>query len=242
MTQKLAYNQTHVEVLFVKCPHCMTAFFDSPTSHGIGTDVDGYWNLVIERCPSCNRFILCLEQGALIEGQKISFPELQLQQPFRLNKSTFLMVRPKGITRPPCPLQVPDDIKKDYIQSCLVLADSPEASAALSRRCLQHVLHDRGFKSSNLAKEIDLVIQNGKLPSNIAENIDAVRNIGNFAAHPQKSIVAAEIFPVEPEEAEWNLDVLESLFDFFYVQPSIARKKREALNQKLQELGKPPMK
>jgi len=34
----------------------------------------------------------------------------------------------------------------------------------------------------------------------------------------------------------------EFLFDFYYVQPDITKKKRDALNQKLAEAGKPSMK
>ena len=47
---------------------------------------------------------------------------------------------------------------------------------------------------------------------------------------------------VEPGEAEWNLDVLEALFDFYFVQPSILQAKLAALNAKLKEAGKPPVK
>jgi hypothetical protein len=47
---------------------------------------------------------------------------------------------------------------------------------------------------------------------------------------------------VEPHEAEWNLEVLEGLFDFFYVAPAKEQKKREALNAKLAGANKPPMK
>jgi len=97
-------------------------------------------------------------------------------------------------------------------------------------------------RPGNLAEEIQQVIDSGKLPSSLAESVDAIRNIGNFAAHPMKSKTSGEILPVEPGEAEWNLDVLESLFDFYFVQPQIIRKKREALNQKLKDAGKPPMK
>ena len=52
----------------------------------------------------------------------------------------------------------------------------------------------------------------------------------------------AEVVEVEPGEAEWNLDVLEGLFDFCFVQPTLMKKKREALNNKLAKAGKPPMK
>lgn len=50
------------------------------------------------------------------------------------------------------------------------------------------------------------------------------------------------ILGVEPGEAEWLLDVLEALFDFYFVRPARLTAKRDALNKKLAEAGKPPMK
>jgi hypothetical protein len=138
---------------------------------------------------------------------------------------------------------VPDAIAKDYAEACLVLPDSPKASAALSRRCLQHLLTEIAkAKGKDLFDQIEDVIQNGKLSSQISENLDAVRVVGNFAAHPIKSKSTGEIVEVEPHEAEWNLEVLESLFDFYCVQPAIAKKKKDAFNQKMIAAGKPPMK
>lgn len=80
------------------------------------------------------------------------------------------------------------------------------------------------------------------MPSHLVEAIDAIRNIGNFATHPIKSQKTGEIVPVEPGEAEWNLDVLESLFDFYFVQPEVIKRKRKALNEKLKSAGKKGMK
>jgi hypothetical protein len=57
-----------------------------------------------------------------------------------------------------------------------------------------------------------------------------------------KSKASGEILPVEPGEAEWNLDTLESLFDYYFVQPAIVKRKKDTLNKKLAEAGKPPMK
>jgi hypothetical protein len=94
----------------------------------------------------------------------------------------------------------------------------------------------------DLADQIDEVIGSGKLPSYIAEGLHAVRNIGNFAAHTMKSTVTGAILDVEPGEAEWNLDVLESLFDFYFVQPELAAKRKAALNEKLKAAGKPKVK
>jgi hypothetical protein len=39
-----------------------------------------------------------------------------------------------------------------------------------------------------------------------------------------------------------STDVLEELFDYYYVAPAQAAAKRAALNQKLTALGKPPLK
>lgn len=153
------------------------------------------------------------------------------------------LVRPRGSARPPCPKQVPKHMAEDYTEACLVLPDSAKASAALSRRCLQTLLRENaGVKHGNLADEIQQTIDSGTLPSHLVESIDAIRNIGNFSAHPIKSNSTGEIVPIEPHEAEWNLDVLESLFDFYYVQPAVIQAKRDALNKKLSDSGKPPMK
>ena len=140
-------------------------------------------------------------------------------------------------------MSVPEEIACDYNEACLVLGDSAKASAALSRRCLQNVLREKGgVKPGNLASEIGQVVSQGQLPSQVADAIDAVRNIGNFAAHPIKSENTGEVQPVESHEAEWNLEVLESMFDYYYVQPAVLDAKRDALNAKLKEVGKPPLK
>ena len=98
-----------------------------------------------------------------------------------------------------------------------------------------------GVKHSDLANEIDQVIATKTLPSATAESLDQVRIIGNFGAHPMKSTTTGEIVNVELHEAEWNLDVLESLFDFYYVLPARAKAKKDAINKKLVEAGKPPL-
>jgi hypothetical protein len=136
-----------------------------------------------------------------------------------------------------------NDIVEDYREACLVLPDSPKASAALSRRCLQHLLRLKAsVKVQDLSKEIQEVLDRQMLPTGIANSLDAVRQVGNFAAHPMKDTASGGIVPVEPGEAEWNLETIEMLFDFFYVQPAVIQRKRDSLNQKLKTAGKPPLK
>lgn len=219
----------------MKCPHCLENFHENPKLIEIGIDVDEGWAIIKNECPACKRLILQLVNGEAKRDTYGGFKAFGLVFDVKL-------IRPKATYRL-CPTEVPNSVAEDFNEACLVLSDSPKASAALSRRCLQNLLRDKAnVKLGNLSNEIQEVIDSGKLPSHLVEVIDAVRNIGNFASHPIKSEKTGEIFPVEPGEAEWNLDVLESLFDFYFVQPEILKKKKNKLNEKLKDAGKPPMK
>lgn len=144
----------------------------------------------------------------------------------------------------PVPKQVEDEapsLAADFREAVSVFPKSKKASAALSRRCLQYILREKaGTKSDNLSKQIEQVLPD--LPPHLASTIDAIPQVGNFAAHPIKADSTGQIVDVEEGEAEWLLDVLDALFDHYYVAPAKAAAKRDALNKKLQDLGKSPLK
>jgi Domain of unknown function (DUF4145) len=223
----------------VKCAHCMVEFHDHPQSLYVGSDSDGEWGLVKRTCPACKRFMLNLQNGS-----KALFDASTPKRFMGIHSLTSdRLVRPKGSSRPPCPPEVPSAMSSDYLEACNVLPDSAKAAAALGRRCLQNLLRDTvKVGPADLFKEIQQVLDSGKLPSSLHDSIDAVRNIGNFAAHPMKSTQTGMILDVEPGEAEWTLDVLEELFDFYFVLPAVIQRKKDAFNLKLQEAGKPPIK
>jgi hypothetical protein len=186
---------------------------------------------------------LTLQNGTQVQGGVVPQQLGRFAGLLALKKESLVL--PKGSNRPSCPVEVPPQFSVDYAEACLVLPDSAKAAAALGRRCLQNLLRDHAgikTKSGNLADEIQAVIDSGKLPSDLTESIDAIRNVGNFGAHPMKSTQSGEILDVEVGEAEWTLDVLEDLFDFYFVRPAQRQKKRDALDQKLKEAGKPAMK
>jgi len=150
------------------------------------------------------------------------------------------MAYPKGVSRAPLPPEVLPQFSGDYKEACLVFPDSPKASAALSRRCLQNLLRECGkAKQKDLIEQIEFV--KASLPGPLQEAIDAIRVIGNFAAHPMKHTHSGEILDVEPGEAEWLLNVIEQLFDFYFVQPAILAKQKAAMNAKLIAAGKKPL-
>jgi len=103
------------------------------------------------------------------------------------------------------------------------------------------VLRLQGYTQKDLAPAIDAAVASNTLPIALADLLHVVRNVGNFAAHPMKDTNSGAILPVEDHEAEWNLDVLEGLFEFYYVQPAKNAVRKAALNAKLQAAGKPTL-
>ena len=76
-------------------------------------------------------------------------------------------------------------------------------------------------------------------PSHLAQQLDAIRSVGNFAAHPIKDTTTGAITDVEEGEAELLIETLESLFDYSFVQPAKWSATKAAINAKLSAAGKP---
>ena len=155
-------------------------------------------------------------------------------------------VYPSGTYRGPVSPEVPTEIAADYTEACIVLPFSAKASAALSRRCLQATLHGAGYRGRDLNAEIDLLLNETDpkkaIPARPRVTVDSIRNFGNFSAHPINDKTALQIIEVEPEEAEWCLEILEECFEHFYAGPATVKARKAALDAKLAAAGKPASK
>lgn len=223
----------------MKCPHCNTGVsIEFEEYHG-SEDPEhpgkGY-EIACGDCPECDKFIVLLRYGtAKTQGKEYHYLTIT-------NAEREEVLFPKNSVRFVEP-EVPDEYRNEFLEACAVLSVSPKASAALSRRLLQQVMREKyRIKHRSLAQEIEEFIKRKDIPSFLSEAVDAIRNVGNFAAHPLKDTNTGEIVDVEPGEAEWLLEVLESLFDITFVQPARLKARKDKLNLKLQSLGKPPMK
>jgi Domain of unknown function (DUF4145) len=232
----------------MKCPHCNTGIsqafatvafpaFPLVTSReGTFLAAPVTWSASYQRCSECHEVIIYLNRvysGYTTQKRGTNVGHHAPYPPY-----SFL-AHPNARTRSVAP-EVVDPYRQDFQEACKVLADSPKASAALSRRCLQAILRDKaGTATKDLYEQIEEVTNPPRFQAHIVEGLHAVRNIGNIAAHSMKSTTTGAIVDVEPGEAEWNLDVLEMPFDFYFVQPAIAAKRKAELNAKLREIGKP---
>lgn len=226
----------------MKCPHCTVGVnfdWEGESAHGDPDfDETGRGRQIVHAdCPECGRMVAMLQVGVcdrtdcddgtwFFHMEKVESEEL---------------IYPRSATRP-LPAEVPMAYGGDYVEASQVLLPSPKASAALSRRLLQKILREHfDIKATSLDREIEAFLGRSDLPSYLSEAVDAVRNVGNLAAHPLKDTNTGEIVDVEPGEADWLLEVLDVLFDYAFVQPKKLKIRRDALNAKLRSLGKPPM-
>lgn len=118
------------------------------------------------------------------------------------------------------PDYVPHFLVQDYKEACVIKNLSPKASASLCRRCLQGMIRDFfGISKGTLSEEITNI--KDKCDPDVWESIDAIRKIGNIGAHMEKDVNL--IIDVDSDEAQILIDLIEQLFEDWYV----TRKKRQ---------------
>ena len=234
----------------MECPHCGIDFADEWSVADLriaqggrqstlaykpiaGTMTTEMWGFRVTVCTKCREPIV--ELGALIP-----------QQVWMPVPDTFERIFPRVGRVKPLDASIPEEFAQDYREAHFVLDLSAKASAALSRRCLQGILKAQGYLAGNLSQQIDNLLAETdttkSLPPKLRTTVDAIRQFGNFSAHPITDQTTLQVIPVQPEEAEWCLEIVHEMFDHFYVGPDVAKRKKAELDRKLVAAGKPPSK
>lgn len=124
-------------------------------------------------------------------------------------------IRPKSLAKH-FPEYVPISIRQDYEEAYSVLHLSPKASATLSRRCIQGMIHDKwNIKLKNLNQEISSL--RDKIEPVLWTAIDSLRQLGNIGAHMEKDVNS--IIDIDSNEAEKLLILVEVLIKEWYIVP-----------------------
>ena len=223
----------------MQCPHCSVAFRDIWHRNNLKYDngFDSNWVCITTVCPECHKpsikIARILSTGvALVDIVDKALQKEQWVYPASRRAKRF------GD-------EVSDDLKSDYLEACAVLLISPKSSATLSRRIVEAVLRQQGYRQDSLSDQIEAVRNESepdrKLPTVLLTIVDAVRQFGNFSAHQKRNMTTLQIIEVEPGEADLCLGIVEGLFEHYYVRPAIEAKELETVNEKLQQLGKDPL-
>jgi hypothetical protein len=171
--------------------------------------------------PECKRLTLNLLVG---QDQAVRYPSGGTYRQLIPGQVTFSQrVIPRSAAKPQ-PEYIPQGIREDYLEASLIAQDSPKASATLARRCLQGMVRHFGqVAGRTLFDEIEALralVLAGTAPRGVTieslEAIDHVRGIGNIGAHMEKDIDL--IVAVDPGEAQKLLELIEMLFEDWYVE------------------------
>ena len=227
----------------MKCPHCTITIHESWEEGEITSYSDPYgndprkWLWKQMHCPACHQIIIKI--GLYVFEQEYS----EYGWGWVRESDNEFIAYPRVERLRSIGDGVPVDLMGDYAEACAVLSISPKSSAALSRRLLQAILRDKGYWSRDLSRQIDAVLKEQDprkgLPTDLQKSVDAIRNFGNFSAHPLNDVTTLQVIDVEPEEAEWCLELVERLFDHYYVRPAADARRLAELNDKLIQAGKP---
>ena len=224
----------------MQCPHCSIAFRDIWHRNRMKYDngFDAGWDCITTVCPECHKPSIKISKASSTTGA----PLVDMVSKALVKEQWVYPTSRRGKR---FGHEVPDDFKNDYLEACEVLLVSPRSSATLSRRILEAVLREQGYRQSRISEQIDAVrnesVPDKKLPTVLLRIIDAVRQFGNFSAHEKKSPRTLQIIDVEPGEAELCVEIVEGLFEHYYVRPVIETEKLEKVNEKLRQLGRDPL-
>lgn len=159
----------------MKCPHCLVTFAESWSGWELCSDIEATWRVNYTICSACERATIDLLGESKKTGEHGEF-----------------RIWPKGATRPVAS-EVPESYAGNFREACTVLPDSTNASAAISRRCLQSLLvNEGGAKKYNLEDQIDEVVESKQLRTQLAENLHYVRQVGNLGATRERTRTPAK--------------------------------------------------
>jgi len=210
------------------CPHCLigiSEYWQDELEQDLVDNVDDKkFEIASQTCTECKKLIVKMTTYTLATGGFRNW-----------RKTGEKYLHPPKPNRKPIPTTVPKKFLKDYFQAVAILSDSPNASSALSRRILQHILEE----ISKVAKDrLDAQIKEARKKERFDPKLDGlldyVRKFGNFGTHATKDDTD-KIIDVEPGEAETMLEIIEALFDYYYLKPNELKKIKKQLDNKLQK-------
>ncbi len=91
---------------------------------------------------------------------------------------------PRTSLAPEAHVDFPAELKLDFEEARLIFNDSPRASAALLRLCLQKLCLSLGAEGKNINGDIQYLCDEYGLGRRVMDSMDILRVIGNNAVHP----------------------------------------------------------
>ena len=198
------------EILSIYCPHCHKHTSLDPAQVKYNHDYHEYftgafWKKSADEtwwmgvCNACENPVLVLNRGASIYPAPLPKPTDQ---------------------------SIPEAIRKDLDEAKICFSSAAfRAAAVMARRAMQVSALDKGAKTDKLVLQIAELKNSGQITTHLKDWADAVRWVGNDAAHPNGT-------PVTKEDAEDVLHLAEQFLHVLYVAPALAAGIKQRLGKK----------
>ena len=154
-------------------------------------------------CETCNSVLL---YDGIAHSETGVWPELMYPESENLPKS------------------VPETVRDIYREAAIIKRNAPNAFAIMIRKALEAICDDRSVAQGTLAVRLKKLSERGDIPPALAELTDALRVVGNTAAHGSVQSITAPM--------TWAIDdFFRAVIEYVYVAPSKLEKFKEQLEQ-----------
>lgn len=195
--------------LSIYCPHCHkhTALTPAPVNYKHGYEegtTRAFWTKSnsyvwwIGVCNACHQPVLVLNDGDVVYPTPLPKP-----------------------TEKDIPELIRSDL--DEAKACFS-AGAYRAAAVMARRAMQVAALDKGATKDKLVAQITELQQSGKITTDLKDWADAVRWVGNDAAHPNG-------VQVTKDDADDVMQLAEQFLHVLYVAPALAAGIRKRLGK-----------
>lgn len=109
--------------------------------------------------------------------------------------------------------EMPEKVKKLYMEAAAIHTKSPRGAAALLRLSIQALAKEIGEEGNNINKDIGNLVKKG-LPEIVQQSLDIVRVTGNDAVHP------GQIDTDNPKTVEQLFDLVNIIVEYMIALPT----------------------
>jgi hypothetical protein len=201
-----------------------------------GTYAHMEWNWLVKRerrtdyieatCSHCDKCSLWLAHEASHDSRNHIIP----------TKGEMLL--PDFGLSPLAETDMPEDVKKDYLEASRIFSRSPRGAAALLRLGLQKLCKHLGQKGENINDDIRALAASNTVPPMVVKVADTVRIAGNNAVHPGEmsdedfDFVASKMFELINFIVKKAITEPKELEDLYQMTPEAPRKSAEKRDSK----------
>lgn len=141
-------------------------------------------------CPHCGSIAQQHWWDKMWDGNRhgnLAFNQIRVGTCTHCKESTLWvfeqMVYPENGTAPFPNTEMPESVKRLYLEAAAIQSKSPRGAGALLRLGVQVLCKELGEKGKNINEDVKSLVSKG-LPSIVQQSLDVLRVTGNEAVHP----------------------------------------------------------